>query len=271
MIRAVRPLAGAACMFLAAACGVVPTAPPVSPSDLANSPQVLLGRLAGDESRLTSVRGLATVLYQGAAGSGSALQAIVVAPPDRARLETLSPIGTTLLVLTIRGDDLRVHSLIRHEYGEGRATRETLGRLTKVPLPPEPLVRLLAGLPPLPLRLDDPRVRTSRGGADTVQVDSVDGAFWQQLWTGPDGFVDHGALGDTTGPLLRFQFADRQALAETSFPFEIRLEETTASTTLVIRYQKVRLNLPVEADVFELPRPADGQTRILDLEGGPRP
>jgi len=270
MIRAVRPLAGAACLVLAAACGVVPKAPLVSPSDLASSPQDLLGRLAGDESRLTSVRGLATVLYRGAAGSGSALQAIVVAPPDRARLETLSPIGTTLLVLTIRGDDLRVHSLIRHEYGEGRATRETLGRLAKVPLPPEPLVRLLAGLPPLPLRLDDPRVRTSRGPG-TVQVDSVDGAFWQQLWTGPDGSVDHGVLGDATGPLLRFQFADRQALEHTSFPFEIRLEETTASATLIIRYQKVRLNLPVEADLFELPRPTDGQTRILDLEGGPQP
>ena len=128
MIRAVRPLAGAACLVLAAACGVVPKAPLVSPSDLTSSPQDLLGRLAGDESRLTSVRRLATVLYRGAAGSGSALQAIVVAPPDRARLETLSPIGTTLLVLTIRGgrpagslaDSARVRGGARHARDPGK-------------------------------------------------------------------------------------------------------------------------------------------------------
>ncbi|MEK7220363.1 MAG: hypothetical protein AAB253_04145, partial [candidate division NC10 bacterium] len=32
-----------------------------------------------------------------------------------------------------------------------------------------------------------------------------------------------------------------------------------------------RLNEPVESWLFELPRPADGRTRILDLGGGPPP
>ena len=51
---------------------------------------------------------------------------------------------------TVRADELRVHSPVRHEYWTGRATREALGRLLTVPVPPEPLLRLLAGLPPLP-------------------------------------------------------------------------------------------------------------------------
>jgi hypothetical protein len=201
-------------------------------------------------------------------GSGSVLQAIVIALPDRARLETLSPVGTTVLLLTIHGDDLRVHSLLQHEYAVGRATKETLARLAKVPLPPGPLLRLLAGLPPLALRPDDPRVQIS-GEPSALRVDSVDGAYWQRLWMAPDSSgVAHGELGEATGPLLRFQFGDRQNVGGTPFPFEIRLEGVAADTGLIIRYQTVRLNLPVEAELFELPRPTDGQTRILDLGGG---
>jgi hypothetical protein len=268
MIRAVRPLLGGACLLLAAACGTIPNAPPGPLPELAGEPGRLLARMAAEEKRLVSVRGLANVLYRGSAGSGSVLQAIVIAPPDRARLETLSPVGTTVLLLTIHGDDLRVHSLLRHEYGVGRATPESLARLAKVPLPPGPLLRLLAGLPPLALHPDDPRVQVS---ADTpaIRVDSVDGVYWQRLWMDPNGSgVEHGELGEATGPLLRFQFGDRQAVDGTTFPFEIRLEGMATETALIIRYQTVRLNLPVEAELFELPRPTDGQTRILDLGGG---
>lgn len=257
-------------MLLAVACGVIPTAPLVRPPDRADEAGQLLARLAAEETGLTTVRGLATVLYSGPNGSGSVLQAIVLAPPDRARLETLSPVGTTALVLTIRGDDLRVHSPLRNEYGEGRATQETLARLTRVPLPPEPLLRLLAGLPPLPLHPGDPRVQVRADGG-ALRLDSVEGAFWQRLWTQPDrASIDHGELGEAAGPLLRFQFADRQGVNGTSFPFEIRLV-ATAGPSLIIRYQTLRINLPVEADLFALPRPTDERTRILDLGGSPLP
>lgn len=271
MIRAVRPLLGGACLLLAAACGVIPKAPPGPSPELAGELVRLLARLAAEEQRLVSVRGLANVLYRGSAGSGSVIQAIVIAPPDRARLETLTPVGTTALVVTIHGDDLRVHSLLRHEYGVGRATKETLARVAKVPLPPGPLLRLLAGLPPLALSPEDPRVRVSVEPA-AIRVDSVDGVYWQHLWMASDSSgVDHGELGEAAGPLLRFQFSDRQPVDSATFPFEIRLEGIATETALIIRYQTLRLNLPVEADLFELPRPTDGKTRMLDLGGGSLP
>jgi hypothetical protein len=268
MIRGIRPLLGGACLLLGAACGMIPKAPPGPLPELAGEPDQLIARIAAEEKRLVSLRGLANVLYRGSAGSGSVLQAIVIALPDRARLETLSPVGTTVLLLTIHGDDLRMHSLLRHEYGVGRATKETLARLVKLPLPPGPLLRVLAGLPPLALRPDDPRVQVSVE-SPAIRVDSVDGVYWQRLWMGPDGSgVEHGELGEAAGPLLRFQFGDRQPVDGASFPFEIRLEGSAAETALIIRYQTVRLNLPVEAELFELPRPTDGQTRMLDLGGG---
>lgn len=275
MIPLPRPLAGAVPLLLlagllVAACAVVPEPRP-APSGLMDRPEALLDRLAADEAAVTTLRGLASVRYDGPAGSGSGSLVVVVALPDRARLEALSPMGTAVLILAIRGDLLTAHAPAQHEYAVGRATRETLGRLARLPVPPGPLLRLLVGLPPLPIRPGDPRIHVTVEAAGT-RVESVDGPFWQRMWTGPDGaWVERGELGEAAGLLLRFQFGERRRLHGATVPFGVQFEEVTAGTTLVIRYETVRLNEPVESWLFELPRPADGRTRILDLGGGTPP
>ncbi len=271
MISPARWLVGAAPLLLAAllptACAVVPEVPPASPVDA----EGLLNRLAASETAVRTVRGQATVRYDGPTGSGSVDQVIVVALPDRARLEALSPVGTAVLLIAIRGDDLTVHAPDRHEYGVGRATRETLARLARVPIPPGPLLRLLAGLPPLSIRPTDPRVRVALE-ADGFRVDSVDGPLWQRVWTGPGGTaVDHGELGEGAGPLVRFQFGGRRPHDGIAFPLAIRIEGGPGGTSVAVRYETVRLNEPVDAGLFSLPRPTDGRTRIMDLGGGAAP
>ena len=272
MIRPARALAGAAPrlllpgVFLAAACAVTPEVPELPAPSV--RPEVLLERLAAGEAAVTTLRALATVRYEGPTGSGSASQVIVVALPDRARLEVLSPVGTAVLLLAIRGDGLTLHAPARREYGVGRATPDTLGRLIRMPVPPGPLLRLLAGLPPLPVRPGDPRVQVVREER-AVRVESVDGPFWQRLWTGPDGaWLTRGELGEAGTLLLRFQFDDRRLLDAAPFPFLVAVEGVGAGTRLTIRYETVRLNGPVEAELFDLPRPADPGTRILDLGRG---
>ncbi len=275
MISPARALAGAAPwlllpgVFLAAACAVTPEVPELPAASV--RPEVLLERLEAGEAAVTTLRALATVRYEGPTGSGSASQVIVVALPDRARLEVLSPVGTAVLLLAIRGDGLTLHVPARREYGVGRATPDTLGRLVRMPVPPGLLLRLLAGLPPLPVRPGDPRVQVVRDEG-VVRVESVDGPFWQRLWTGPDGaWLTGGELGEAGTLLLRFQFGDRRLLDGTPFPFLVAVEGVGARTRVTIRYETVRLNGPVEAELFDLPRPADPGTRILDLGRGPLP
>ena len=276
MIPPARALAGAASrlllpgVFLAAACAVMPEVPELpAPPLAAVRPEVLLERLAAEEAAVTTLRGLATVRYEGAAGSGSASQVVVLALPDRARLEVLSPVGTAVLLLVIRGEDLVLHAPVRREYGVGRATRETLSRLIRIPVPPGLLLRFLAGLPPLPVRPGDPRTQVVHEER-AIRVESVDGPFWQRLWTGPDGTsLAGGELWEAGGLLLRFQFSEWKRLDGTAFPSLVALESAGEGTRVTIRYETVRLNGPVEADLFELPRPADPGTRILDLSRGP--
>ena len=209
----VRPLVAAG-LLLTAACAVLPAPRLAAPPELETVRDLLLH----DEATAQTVRGLARVGFDGPRGSGSATQAVVVALPDRARVEVLTPLGTTALVATLRAEELRVHSPIRHEYSVGRATRETLARLVMVPVPPACLLRLLAGLPPLPVRAQDPRLTLVAEGP-VVRVETVDGEYWQRLWTGTeDPGVARGEVGRASELLLTFSFADRRLDAGTGVP-----------------------------------------------------
>lgn len=259
----VRALAAAGCLLLAS-CAATPVPRLAAPPD----PEAVRSRLLREESTTRTVRGLARLAFEGPRGSGSAQQVVVVALPDRARVEALTPLGTTALVATVRADELRVDAPIRHEYWTGRATREAVGRLLTVPVPPEPLLRLLAGLPPLPLRAEDPRLIVAQDGAD-VRVESVHGEHWQRLWVEGEEFgVARGEVGRASELLFLFAFADRKPADGRSFPFDIRVEDATTRSRLHVVYERLELNRPADPALFDLPPPTDPRTRIIDLGGG---
>jgi hypothetical protein len=261
----IRPLAGAAGLLLATSCALVPGARQIGPPN----PEGVRATLLRDEAAVRTLKGVARFGYEGPRGSGSATQVVVLALPDRARVETLSPIGTTLLVATLRGETLQVHSIMRHEYAVGQANQETLGRLINVPVPPALLVRLLAGLSPLPIRAEDPRLQIVVEGS-AVRVESVDGEWWQRLWTGPDGTgIERGEAGRVSQTTLRFGFTDRRPSAGGEFPFAVWIEDATQGGRLELAYERLQLNEPVEEALFDLPPPQGGQTRIIDLGGRP--
>lgn len=256
----VRVLAAAG-LSLVASCAVTPASRLATPQD----PAAVRARLLQDEADARTVSGLARLAFEGPHGGGSGSQAIVVALPDCARVEALTPLGTTALVAALRGDSLRAHSPVRQEYWTGRATRETLGRLLNLPVSPALLLRVLAGLPPLTVRADDPRVTMTPDGA-AVRVESVDGDLWQRLWTGPgEVAVSRGVVGRGSEVLVSFAFADRRQTDGREFPFAIFLEETATGTRLRLQYERVQLNRPADSDLFDVPQPSDPQTRIIDL------
>lgn len=201
---------------------------------------------------------------EGPQGKLSFSQVVVVELPDRARLEAQSAVGVTALVLTLDGGRLQYQSLFPRQYAEGQATRQVLGRLAGVPVPPGPLLRLLLGLPPLPLHRDDPRL-TMEADGDGFRIESVEGGLWQRLWTGAQGLLDRGEVGESAQTLFRFRMADPRAVDGALFPFLLMVEEAGGERRVQLEYQSVRLNEAIPPDLFELPRPTDPRTKILDL------
>lgn len=257
------PALGAALLLLlGSACSTIPEAPPPSGEGLPIAvPDAL--------HEWQTVRGLAQVRLAGPAGTGSTRQAVLVALPDRGRLESLTPLGTTAAVLVLAGEEIRLHSVLEREFRSGRASREAMERLTGVAVPPGPWLRLLAGLPPLPVREADPRTE-SRSGGGVRTIASVDGSFWQRLQLpeqaggGPAG----GVLGDASGPLLEFGWEEWRPVAGWSFPHSVRARATGSGAEVALRYEWVRLGEPLEAELFRLSPPAEAGLRSLRLEEG---
>jgi hypothetical protein len=87
------------------------------------------------------------------------------------------------------------------------------------------------------------------------------------LWTGAGGVLERGELGQAGHLLLRFEFAEYRPLEGLLFPFVLRVEEGEGARKLAVRYETVKLNDPIPADLFDLPRPTDDRTKIHELPG----
>jgi hypothetical protein len=194
---------------------------------------------------------------------------VLIALPDRGRLESLTPLGTTGAVVVVAGGEVRYHSAMNREFATGRATPGTLERLLGIPVPPGPLLRLLAGLPPLPVRLGEPRTRIEPEG-EGQRVEAVEGALWQRIrFPAPSaaGAV-RGELGDASGPLLQFEWDAWRTVGNVVFPHVLRMTGGQGAR-LELTYEWVRLDEALDPTLFVLPQPAEPDLRVLELGEGP--
>lgn len=82
---------------------------------------------------------------------------LLVRRPGSVRFEALAPFGPPLFLATVHGGELRSYSVATNEALVGPADAETTARLLSLPVEPQDLVGVLAGLvaPPEDLRAAD--------------------------------------------------------------------------------------------------------------------
>lgn len=277
------PLELAVLLLALAACAAPPPAPEVQGTSIP-LPEGLLSRLAAAERDVRAVRGLARVAIGAPGARRTITEAVLLAPPDRLRLETLTFGGTTALVLASDGLELFVHSPGAGRYLRGRATPQNLAAVAGFRLQLAHLVRILSGLPPLPVRPQDPRL-LARAVDGEVVLESGDGPFTQRLRAaGPHGPLRGGELWEAGRPSLQFGFEDWRAArgpgaasgagsgagdSPLLMPWRIALRQPEEGLEVQVAYQEVEVDGPGPADLFRLPPPTDGATRVIDLDGAP--
>ncbi len=254
----------AALALAAAACtrAVPPVTTPVTPI----APAAAAAALEAAEGAVRTLRGVADVRLERAGRQQRFREAAVLALPDKLRLETLQFGGATALIVVADGDRLAIYSLATREFAHGRASAAALASLAGVAVEPRHLLRLLAGLPPLPFRQADPRSRVEADGAEFV-AESAAGPFWQRLRLDAGGGLAGGQLGTAAAPALTFQFEDPRPLGGRAFPYRLRLEQPGVAR-VEVAYRNVELNPPVDVAVFSLSVPA-GDVRVVDLDAAP--
>lgn len=122
------------------------------PRGRVTDPAELVAALVARRAAVRSVSGEARANVTTPKGGGGLDQFIVAESPESVRIEAISFFGQPVAVLTSNGVAYQLADLRANTFHEGAATAANVSRLLPLRLPPEELVSLLLGVPPL---LDD--------------------------------------------------------------------------------------------------------------------
>ena len=142
------------------------SAPPSRFPDAAS----LLARLHEEQGCSRGLSGEGKLDYFGKEGRLRGSLLFMVSSPASVRLDVVSPFGATISTLTSDGKDFSLYDLRQKVFLRGPANACNLGRFTHVPMPPDALVSLLRGEPPLLVHSPPQASLTWEGGRYVVRI-----------------------------------------------------------------------------------------------------
>jgi hypothetical protein len=255
-------LLGAA--VLLAGCGPrpAPRAAPLAVGPLPSAEQ-LVGRLAQRRTALTSLRAVAHLRYASPEESHKAKQLVVVARPDRLRLEILSPFGA-VFVLAAADGQLAAWARDEATVYRGAASEANLGRYALVDVSVATAVDLLLATPPM--RALPGSVVSANDGDIELWEDS--GRAVRVAWFAPDTLepVRYEHRDPDGGVRLRAGFAAYAAIGGVRVAQDVTIELPREQRRIDIALSDVEVNPALPAAVFALATPPG--SRVVDLDAG---
>lgn len=231
------------------------------PAELPSAEQ-LLANFETRRQTLTSLRGLARVVYADTQDKGTAKQAVAASAPDRFRLELFSPIGIASLS-ACDGHVLAAYFPQEKTIYRGAAIPVNVARFTRVMLSPREVTGVLLGLPVLPQYQEARPVTLDADRGWYRLVLALPEGNTQVWWFDPRTLwlTRWEVLGDNDTVVARMNLADYRAVNGQYFPFEIVLSDTSSRQEVAIYYERVEVNPPLPDTLFTL-APINGVQEI---------
>jgi hypothetical protein len=253
--RPLSPLGALAVLvvLLASGCATAPERrPPVLGGVTAGEADALVRRWEAQWGEFRGLRGAVdlTVVRRGQAQRSAGA---VLLSPTQLRFEAISPLGLPALIVTVGPDRLLVVSPGEGKAWTARPTPEALARWIGVPVPPDTLIRLLAGTVPPPAAGAAIRVEHDRG----PHLAFLNGTATERVWVTAEGLP------------ARLELGDGQRLTVT---FERTVDGPVQSLVIEAPAQSLEVHLRyisgdylvVPADAFEIPIPPAMPIEHLD-------
>jgi len=235
---------------------------PVAPPLTLPSAAELQAVLAQHRESVRSLRALAHIRYRDPRESNTSREAIVVARPNRLRVEVLSLFGS-VFVLCADDGALTVYARRENTVYRGHASPENLWRYVGLTLPVPDLVDLVLGTPPL---RQAEKVHVSfeaASGSIRLQQDLARGA--QLVWFSPAplplGAEERGTDGQTQWRATFGEYEDFNGLA---IARHIALEVPEWQRSLEIALDDIDLNPELDPAVFAVHIPPG--SKVVDLD-----
>ena len=242
---------------LGGCAGVRPAA--VTAPDTLPSAAELDAQLAARHAALQSLRALARLRYEAPEESGTLREALIVARPDRLRVEVLSMLGSLFLVTASRGT-LAAYAPREATVYRGAASPDNLERYARVALPVHQLIDLVLATPaPHPATRSEVSFDTVRGAVRLARMlaDRQESVWFSSTGLpvaaeerGRDGYVNWEAT-----------FGGYQDHAGLAVATEITLAFPRWSRLLALALEGVEINPTLDNAVFTLQTPP-GSTEI---------
>jgi outer membrane lipoprotein-sorting protein len=238
-----------------------PLAPHPPPAVLPSAAQ-LEAMLAARYDAVHSLRALARLRYRDADESNSSREAIVVARPDRLRVEVLSLFGS---VFVLTADDGALTAYARQEgtVYQGRASPENLWRYTRIGLPLSDLVDIVLGTPP-PRRGRNAQVAFEPDSGWIRLRRDLDGLS-QVVWFS-DAHLPVAAeeRDDNQAPLWHATFGDYEDHGGFPIATHIGLDMPAAHRSVEVALEDIDLNPTLDHSVFAFQTPPGSKVVNLD-------
>ncbi len=218
--------------------------------------QALLDGLRVTSAERRSLRGIATLSFDGTAGNVRSRQVIVVDAPSRLRVEVQGFLNQTLAVLVTDSGQFDLFRAEDRSRRSGAVYPGLLFEVAQIDLTPEEGVALLLGAPPDP----DGLLLASAAGIDGggVRLDRVDpaGVLRQRLDFDSEGRLARVEAYEPGERLLwSAEYRGHQPIGGVEFAYEIVLWFPASQTQVELDFKQVELNPDLPEGVFTLPPP----------------
>ncbi|MDD5560357.1 DUF4292 domain-containing protein [Candidatus Methylomirabilis sp.] len=227
--------------------------------------QGILQALQEREATVTTLQAVLDLTVRRGGSQEYRQEVVAIERPDLIRLESIGWGGFTSLVVLSDGHRLVAHALLQNIFVEGSATPDNVAAVTGLRVAPAHLVRLLLGLPPLSVQIE----QTELYGPDddhAYLLREQESSFTQRLWLSDNDLsLLRGELYDRTSLRLRFRYTPTGHGLHS-----LLLEEPLKQVAVEVSYRSYNLNPELPRELFEIPQPAQG-AQVVDLDAGLTP
>lgn len=252
---AVTVLVFALSYWLAGCTATRPLTPRAAPAVLPSAAELEAG-LAARRDAVRSLRALARLRYRDAEQSVTSREAIVVARPDRVRVEVLSIFGSVFLLVADNGE-MTAYARDENTVYRGQASPQNLQRYVRLGVPVDELVDIVLATPP------------ARGGRARVSFDEAAGAIRldqgsQTVWFSETSLPLATEEADAEGRARwRATFAAYEDHAGVPIATRIGLDLPAWSQSMEIALQEVEVNPTLDHSIFAFQTPSG--SKVVDL------
>lgn len=240
------------------ACGARQFPMPEHPVE---STEALIEKVQDREDILYSARANAVMEYFGNDGRVRVRQALLVRRPGNFRLETLSPMDSTLAVVVTNDEALTFYDLADEKAYVGEPTAQNLARLIPLWLSPSQIVQVMLGSVPFNVIDTTPEDWTmawdGKKNAWCLRTETHDGGR-MEFWVRNESWVLAGARASNAKGKTQWEIRTRDfervtdGESETELPTRIRflMEDEGLDVSLTVR--SYEMNPALDDYLFEL-------------------